>query len=71
MFAVLLLTIATALIAYIFFKWITLNNDYFKRRGIKSLKPVFLVGNADLLIYRNLSAVELGNEFYYYFPDDP
>lgn len=68
MFAELLLSVAITLIAYAFYKFGAINNEYFPRRGIKSLKPTFFIGNS--LIFRKLTAVELANQIYTEFPSE-
>lgn len=62
---------AITLIAYAFYKWATVNNDYFKRRGIKAKKPLFLLGNTGGVFLTRTTAVEFAKKVYYEFPDEP
>lgn len=41
----LLAIIGIALIVYAFYKWATLNDNYWAEKNVKFLKPYFLVGN--------------------------
>lgn len=49
-------------LAYSFYKWVTLNNDYFEKRNIKYMKPKFLVGNIAEL-YSDNTVIELASIF--------
>lgn len=71
MFVGLLLTAAVILIVYTLYKWATANNDYFERRGLKSMKPAFLLGNTGKLLLSKITAVEFANKIYYAFPEEP
>lgn len=31
--------------AYLFYKWTVANNDYFEKRGVAFIKPLFLLGS--------------------------
>lgn len=56
-------------IAFALYKWATVNNDYFKRRDVKSMKPKLLLGNSDFM-FRKMSRVEVANNFYNEFPNE-
>lgn len=43
----LLLPLGISLILYGIYKWITLNNDYFEKRGIQHMKPTFALGKCN------------------------
>lgn len=60
---ILLLT-SVGLIAYAIFKWITLNNDYFVKRGIPHLKPYPIFGNTFGLFSRQYSMYEFVENLY-------
>lgn len=66
-----LVLIVVALFSYAFYKWATFNNDYFKKRNIKYMKPTFLFGSIFDFIVMRLTAVEVGEYFYVGFPDEP
>lgn len=58
-----------SLLLYAFYKWATINNDYFVKRGITHMKPTFLIGNnARFLLLRQQTMTEFMNELYYYNP---
>lgn len=70
MFAEILLTLAIGLISYSFYKWAVLNNNYFKKRGIKSLKPTFLLGNMYGFFFNKFDATEFSSMLYNSFPTE-
>lgn len=65
-----LLFAAVSLIAFAFYKWATLNNDYFLKRNLKYLKPKFLVGNTGGLFLNKYTAPEFAQKLYKAFPDE-
>lgn len=67
----LLLIVAVALIVHAVYKRGTISNEYFRRRGIKSLKPTFLIGNSGVVLFQKTTAVELANIVYSEFPNEP
>lgn len=71
MIGVLLLFVAIFLLSYKFYKWGTLNNDFFERRNIKYLKPKFLIGSSGPTLLGKLTGVELAQKLYNAFPDEP
>lgn len=71
MLDVLLLIAAISLLAVAFYKWATLNNDYFAKRNLKYMKPKFLVGNTGGLFFSRYTATEFYQKLYQAFPDDP
>lgn len=71
MFAELLLTVAVALIAYAFYIWATINNEYFNRRGLKFVKPTLLLGETGKMFLSKITAVDLAKKVYDRFPKEP
>lgn len=67
----LLLVIVIFLMTYAFHKWATINHDYFKQRGIKALKPCFLIGNTGTLFLKKQTPMDFCKEIYNTFPDEP
>lgn len=61
---------AISLFVYAFYKWATVNNDYFKKRNIKHLKPNFLVGSTGGLFLSRYTAPEFSKKLYNSFPDE-
>lgn len=54
-----------ALLIYAFYKWATINNDYFEKRGVSYMKPTFLVGNnGGFLFLMKYTMTEFLNMFY-------
>lgn len=70
MLGMLLLFAAIFLLSFAFYKWATLNNDFFKRRNMKYLKPTFLIGSTGALITNKYTAVEFTQKLYDAF-DEP
>lgn len=72
MIAELLLFGVTLLLSYAFYKWATLNNDYFERRKIKYSKPSFLIGTTGSAFFGNRdTAAEFAQKLYDAFPNEP
>lgn len=66
----LLLASSAVLILYGIFKWITINHDYFKSRGIAALEPKFLVGNTIGLFLSRERLDEFLTGIYNKFPNE-
>lgn len=66
----LLLTVVVLLIIYTFYKWATKNNDFFEKRNIKHLKPIFLVGNTGGFLLNKYTAPEFSLKIYKSFPNE-
>ena len=66
----LLWVVAIALISYAFYKWATLNYDYFERRNVKYLKPMFLLGSTGDVILNKCTVVEFTQKLYQTFPNE-
>lgn len=58
----------TAAALYVLYKWITLNNDYFAKRNLPHLEPVFLVGNLIGLFANRYSPMDFLISIYNRFP---
>lgn len=70
MLSAILLATGVALCVYAFVKYMTLNNDFFTKRGIKQLRPTFLVGNLGSFFTRECSAAEFAQYVYTAFPTE-
>lgn len=70
MFGELLLLVAISLITYAFYKWATINYDYFEKRNIKCMKPKFLVGNTGGFFLNKYTAHEFSLKIYNAFPKE-
>lgn len=68
MIGVLVLLLGIGLIGYGVFKWGTLNNDYFAKRGLNYLKPYFMVGNMGGFFLGKYSMNEFVLSLYNSFP---
>lgn len=63
-----MLWIAISLILYGIYKYVTLNNDYFVKRGIVHMKPTFFFGNMASFLLRRVTIYEFANNIYTVFP---
>lgn len=70
MFSALFLLAIVALLFYAFYKWVTINNDFFKRRNIKYMKPKFLIGNNVGVYFNQYTAAEFSEKLYQEFPNE-
>lgn len=59
------------ILSYAFYKWATINNDYFKKRNLKYKKPHFLVGNTGGKYSNKYNAAEYSEMLYKAYPDVP
>lgn len=62
--------IAIGLFIYVVYKWVTINNDYFKRRGLKHLKPNFFFGNTGGYFFKQHRIHEFISYLYNAFPSE-
>lgn len=69
MISTLVLVSAIILFVYAFYKWATINNDYFKRRSVKSMKPELMVGNSGFF-FGKTSILDVTIKQYNEFPDE-
>lgn len=67
----LIVCVVIALFAYTFYKWATINNNFFKLRNVKYLKPKFFVGSTGGLFLSRYTAPEFQKKLYNAFPDEP
>lgn len=65
MFLIILLVIA---LSVAIFKWVTKNNDFFAKRGIPYLKPLFLIGSSGQFLGKK-SPQQSIIDHYNQFPD--
>lgn len=70
MIGAILLLIGIVLIALAFYKWATLNNDFFERRNIKYVKPTFFIGSTAGVFFKKYTAVEFAQKVYQSFPNE-
>lgn len=66
----LLICVAIALVLYAFYKWATINNDFFEKHNLKSLKPKFLFGNTGGVFFNQYSGAEFCDMMYDAFPNE-
>jgi hypothetical protein len=66
----LLLWAAIGLFVYAFYKWATLNNNYFLKKGVKYVEPYFLLGTSTTMVTRHLSMPEYVKMLYNQFPKE-
>lgn len=57
-------------ILYVFYKWATKNNDYFKIRGIPAKEPSLFFGNTAALFLKKNQLIDTITELYEAFPKD-
>lgn len=57
-----------AVVLYGIYKFITLNNDFFRKRGIAHMKPTFFLGNMGPFLFRLQTPYEFANAMYTAFP---
>lgn len=62
--------IVSGILFYIFYKWATVNNDYFAKRHMKYLEPRFLVGNTLGLLTLQYIPLDFFDSIYYRFPNE-
>lgn len=70
MFGEFFLLAAIFLILYAFYKWATINNDYFKQRNVKYLKPTFSIGSNGGVHMNKYTAAEYSDKLYNAFPNE-
>lgn len=68
MIDLVLFAIGFALIAYAFYKWATQNDNYWADRGVKFLKPYFVVGNTGGFFSNKYSQYGFVTYLYNIFP---
>lgn len=55
-------------ISYVIFNRINHKYEYFKKRGVPHLKPLFLLGNSAQKVFRRTSGAEYAKHLYNIFP---
>lgn len=50
--------------AYFFYKWAIANNEYFEKKGIAFMKPVFLMGSNSNMFFNRMSLPEVSLKWY-------
>lgn len=58
-------TLICMTILYAFYKWVTINDKYFKERNLKHLKPKFFVGNTLGLFLARYEPFKFINKIYF------
>lgn len=58
------------LILYALYKWVTLNDKYFEKKGIVHMKPLFFFGNTGGFFLKQYSGPDFVNKLYNEFPKD-
>lgn len=51
-------------VAYLFYKWAISNNDYFEKRGVAFIKPVFLLGSSSHVFYNKMPLPDIFKKWY-------
>jgi len=64
-----LLWLTVAALWFLYY-YLTLNDDYFAKQGVKFVKPVPLFGNMLSTIFQKQDVVEAMNQFYLTFPNE-
>lgn len=70
MLAEILAITAISLFFVAFYKWATLNNDYFERRQMKYMKPTLFFGNTGGFLINKYTAMEFSQLLYQAFPNE-
>lgn len=60
----MILWLGVAAAAFLFYKWATSTYDYFEKRGVKFLKPRFLMGSNSNMFVNKLSLPEIVQKWY-------
>lgn len=55
---------------YIFYRWITRNNDYFLKKGVAHKKPMPLVGHTITAILQQKEFRQFLRDYYQEFPNE-
>lgn len=58
-------------LAYAFYKWAILKNNYFRNRNVKYVKPTFLIGSSATNFSKSMTAPEYAQALYDAFPNEP
>lgn len=63
-------TIISGTLFYLFYKWATVNKEYFVKRKLKHFEPKFLIGNMLGLFLKQHRPAEFMDSLYYRFPKE-
>lgn len=67
----LIICVGTFLITYAFYKWATINENYFAKKKVKHLRPKFLIGNMGGQFLSRYTIPEFQQWLYNAFPAEP
>ncbi|XP_037038783.1 probable cytochrome P450 9f2 [Bradysia coprophila] len=70
MLGAFIIIIAIFLFSLAFYKWATINNDYFEKRNMKFSKPTFLFGSMRDFFYSRGTLADFANKIYREFPNE-
>lgn len=63
-------TILSGTLFYAFYKWATVNKEYFSKRNIKHFHPKFLIGNTIGLFLKQYTPDKFIDLLYYRYPKE-
>lgn len=66
----LLYAVVSGILFYVFYKWATVNRDYFSKRRMKQMTPTFLVGNTFGLFAKRHVPKDFIDSIYYRYPNE-
>lgn len=64
------LLIVVAVAVFVIYKYLARNHDFFKKTGVKAMKPVLLLGNSGSLLLKRLSVGKGILMLYNAFPNE-
>jgi hypothetical protein len=56
--------LGVAAAAFLFYKWATATYDYFEKRGVKFIKPTFLIGSNSNMFLNKMSLPDIVKKWY-------
>lgn len=63
-------TLVSGILFYAFYKWATVNREYFVKRNLKHLEPRFFIGNTIGLFLKSYRPDYFIDSIYYRFPKE-
>lgn len=63
-------TVISGILFYAFYKWATVNKEYFVKRKLRHLKPIFLFGNTIGLFLKRYTPADFQDTIYYRYPKE-
>ena len=60
---------AVAFLLWIY-QYITKNNDFFKKKGLAHLKPMFFFGNTAPMVFKQMELIDYVVDLYSKFPNE-